>query len=298
MPKKKNYEFDYEWNGNVQPQKGVNIKTKNPFAKPLFASVKQSSKPSSTVCSTPEQAPTDIDELRKSHPWQKPQWATVDKSPQKGNARHIDKDAIPKPMLKKTPGMEVGGGTNVIQADDDAIAAMERKLAAAKQRKAALQAQKQEQEIPAADTDDTRAKHTSEETKLERARRLAKERELERWRATLKERNERDAAKRAAAAALVSNVRDDTAWQTQKSPEQNSRTALELSDTIPKEPQSDRQDRGSKVAPIVETITISAPERHCTPSTTICPSPTSQPDTAEELARQIAKLELELQQYQ
>jgi hypothetical protein len=214
MPKQKTYEHDYEWNGNAQPQKGVNIKEKNPWPTPVFASVQQpSNNNKKTISSTPVQAPTDIDELRQAHPWQKPHWATVDKSPNKKTTA-VDRDAIPKPMLKKTPGGN--GSTNIITADDDAIAAMERKLAAAKQRQAELM--QKGQAAAGNETNETvagREKHVSEETKLERARRLAKEKELERWRATLKERNERDKAQRHAA-GLVSHVLDDTAWQKPK----------------------------------------------------------------------------------
>lgn len=294
MPKTKNYEFDYEWNGNNQPQKGVNIKTKNPFAKPLFASVQQPSKPSNAVCSTPEQAPTDMEELRQSHPWQKPQWATVDKSPQKNNNRNIDKEAIPKPMLKKTPGSTNTNGSNVIHADDDAIAAMERKLAAAKQKKAELQA-KQQQTANAEEEVDQRTKHTTEETKLERARRLAKERELERWRATLKERNERDKAKRAAA-ALVSNVRDDTAWQTKQSPAREdprvSTTEATVPSTVANVPST------TETTEQVQEDTATS-EQELIPQINHCNTPASPlDDTADDLARQIAQLEMELKQYQ
>jgi hypothetical protein len=236
MPKQKTYEHDYEWNGNSQPQKGVNIKEQNPWPTPTFASVKPpSSSGKSTKVSTPVQPPTDLNELRQAHPWQKPQWATVDnnnKSPQKNSASScsvpvaIDRDAIPKPMLKKTPGDDCTN-TTAIQASDDAIAAMERTLAAAKQRQAAAQAKASnknepaEEETAAATAAAQRAKHQSEETKLEQARRVAKEKELERWRATLQERNERDKAKRQQARnGLVAHggLLDDTAWQ--KSPPQ------------------------------------------------------------------------------
>jgi hypothetical protein len=272
MPKQKTYEHDYEWNGNAQPQKGVNIKEKNPWPTPVFASVQQpSNNNKKTISSTPVQAPTDIDELRQAHPWQKPQWATVDKSPNKNTSTTaVDRDAIPKPMLKKTPGGNTST-TNIITADNDAIAAMERKLAAAKQRQAELM--QKGQAVASNETNETvagREKHVSEETKLERARRLAKEKELERWRATLKERNERDKAQRHAAAGLVSHVLDDTAWQKPKEqpkPKPQQQQQEEMQQQRPEEVEKTvRQDEvavvpaAGSISPIVVVQQHSVPE--------------------------------------
>jgi hypothetical protein len=352
MPKQKTYEHDYEWNGNSQPQKGVNIKEQNPWPTPTFASVKPpSSSGQSTKMSTPVQPPTDLNELRQAHPWQKPQWATVDnnnnKSPQKNNASvpavAIDRDAIPKPMLKKTPGDD-STNTTAIQASDDAIAAMERKLAAAKQRQSAAAAKASaKNETAEEEAAAQRAKHQSEETKLEQARRVAKEKELERWRATLQERNERDKAKRQQARnGLVTahGLLDDTAWQ--KKPTAAVETMTAADTTCEPAIQQDGGDAGDTTAadqyhhhnmtkPVVGESSAAATDdtgrrkndrmvhndcggdddddevahhhRSTTNSTTTTPSQQYQTETEEdpvaaELARQIAELEWELQQYQ
>ena len=93
---------------------------------------------------------------------------------------------------------------------------MERRIAEAKARKAALVLEKEKEAAAEAE----RQRHMVDETKVERARRLAKEREEARWRATLQERNERDKAKREAAriaAATTTAIHADAAWQNPKS---------------------------------------------------------------------------------
>lgn len=212
MPKNKQYEYDYEWDGNAKPQAGVNIAKKNPFKAPAWKSP-GASKPPKCQSHTPvqEAATPKRHELEAKFPWQKPNWATVDKSPKKQQHAQVIKSSIPKPMLKETPNSPLKsktGSSNTPSGDADAdseVQALERKIAEAKRRKEELMKQKEEEA--------ERTKHTVEETKLERARRLAKEREEQRWRDTLKERNERDKKKRLEAASKLAAPVSDKAWQ-------------------------------------------------------------------------------------
>jgi hypothetical protein len=221
MPKAKVYEHDYEWTGQENKPKGVNLQEKNPWNKPDWG-VKPvcQSGPTSSYDLHPDRF--DMDELQRRHQWEKPNWATV-----KGNTvgnKDVITDPIPKPMLKKlsvggSPGdngltSTATGSSSKSKTPDEVnneIADIERRIEDARQNKAALEKQKEE--------DEKRLKHTVEESKLEKARRLAKEREDARWRATLVERNQRDKEKREQArlAALQqSNLAastSDSMWQ-------------------------------------------------------------------------------------
>lgn len=223
MPKAKVYEHDYEWTGQENKPKGVNLQEKNPWNKPDWG-VKPASQSSSTGTSSYNLQPDrfDMDELQRRHQWETPNWATV-----KGNDtknRDVITDPIPKPMLKKSsvngcPGESgsastssgAGNAKKTPEQVDSEIADIERRIEEARQNKAALEKQTEEEE--------RRLKHTIEESKLEKARRLAKEREEARWRATLAERNKRDKEKREQArlAALqqssLAASTSDSIWQ-------------------------------------------------------------------------------------
>ena len=214
MPKNKTYEYDYEWAGQENKPKGVNLQEKNPWSKPDWGNAtKPAAGQTSSYVAQPDRF--GMDELQRRHQWEKPDWATV-KSNSKSAERDILKDPIPKPMLKKTAaGVATGikGATAGDKKSADAVAAaeaeitdMERRIEAAREAKATLEQQKLEEA--------QRTKHTVEETKREMARRLAKEREDARWRATLAERNARDKEKRehARLAALVSASSSDDIW--------------------------------------------------------------------------------------
>lgn len=228
MPSKKTYEYDYEWNGEENKQKGVVIQEKNPWNKPNWGNLSKpvSTSPSkSSFAAEPERF--GMEELQRRHQWTTPDWATVKGKKQPSEEKEILRDPIPKPMLKKTAaGTAAGiqgatGGPN--SAAEAEIAAMEQKIEQAKQKKAALE-QQQQQQVAEAEAERTRNK--VEESKLEKARRLNKEREDVRWRATLAERNERDKALREQArlAALKAGsnqpASSDAVWNTAHSEQQ------------------------------------------------------------------------------
>lgn len=220
MPKEKSYEYDYEWSGEENKPKGVNLHEKNPWNKPNWGNAAKPVASSGQTSQTPQSDPLDMDELQRRHQWETPNWATV-KDGKKDSNKEILKDSIPKPMLKKTAagtasGIQgasaTGGKTDAISiaAAEAEIADMERRIQEARMKKAALEQEKQlHDEVE-------RAKHTVEETKLEQARRLAKEREEARWRATLAERNALDKEKREkarlAATQQGANPSSDAAW--------------------------------------------------------------------------------------
>jgi hypothetical protein len=232
MPKNKVYEHDYEWTGQENKAKGVNLQEKNPWSKPAWGS--QSNERS---CSTSSYAAQPdrfgMNELQRLHQWEKPNWATAKESSTNTN-KDILKDSIPKPMLKKTVAGVASGiqgassvvsGRNNKPADETEkeIAEMERRIEEVRQKKLALEKQKLEDEEKA---EQQRNKHTIEESKLEKARRLAKEREDARWRATLGERNERDKEKReharltALSQSSTAPCTSDTVWQKTQDEEQ------------------------------------------------------------------------------
>lgn len=236
--KNKNYDFDYEWSGNAGEVKGVNLAEKNPWNKPGWNTVVKADSKTTGNSSIVEQKPTDWQRLQDQHQWSTPEWATM-KGKNTSN-KTIVKDPVPKPsMLKKkqfggganNPKMGAGagdatntkgGGSAVTDAEME-IAEMERLIEQARQKKAAMLAQKmKDEEEQRAEAE--RVKHTVNETALEKARREAKEREEARWRATLAERNARDKEKREQArlAALggqeqQSKLHGDTSWQKQQS---------------------------------------------------------------------------------
>lgn len=215
MPKNKVYEYDYEWNGQENESKGVNINEKNPWNKPDWGTKpkKDHSGPQSSYVTQPDRF--GMEELQRRHQWEKPDWATMQKKSNGSTAvpdndKDIIKDPIPKPMLKKTVAGVASGilgasasttstttssksKQKTSEETEREIAEMERRIAEARQKKAALEQQKQ---IEDAEAVLARPKHTVEESKLERARRLAKEREEARWRATLAERNLREKEQR------------------------------------------------------------------------------------------------------
>jgi hypothetical protein len=206
MPKNKVYDHDYEWSGQENESKGINLSEKNPWNKPDWGT-KPKSEPTapqqqSSYATQPDRF--GMEELQQRHQWAKPDWATMQKGSGTGSNRNdIIKDPIPKPMLKKTAAgvasgiqgaSNTGGKNNTSTKDQEQeIAEMERRIEEARQKKFALEQQRkvEEEEAEAA-----RQKHTVEESKLERARRLAKEREEARWRATLTERNLREKEQR------------------------------------------------------------------------------------------------------
>ena len=190
MPKIKVYEHDYEWTGQENKPKGVNIQEKHPWNKPNWGENPVGQSHSATSYDLhPDRF--DMDELQRRHQWETPQWATV-----KGRCENMNRDVIsdpiPKPMLKTTGSSGSPGKNGSTSADirnktrkpdemDKEIADMKRQIEEVKQKKEALMKQKQEED------EHERTKHTIKESKIEKARRLAKEREDARWRATLAE---------------------------------------------------------------------------------------------------------------
>jgi hypothetical protein len=222
MPKTKVYEYDYEWTGEENKLKGVNIQEKNPWNKPDWG-VKPVSQSSSTSSYDLYPDRFDMNELQRRHQWEKPNWATV-KDHDVNKNKDVISDPIPKPMLKKVSARCSQGEngststgkrdkTNTPEQVDKEIVELEDRIEEAREKKAALEKQKQD------DDEHERLKHTVEESRLEKARRLAKEREEARWRATLTERNQRDKEKREQARLLAlqqSNLvasTSDSVWQ-------------------------------------------------------------------------------------
>jgi hypothetical protein len=222
MPKTKVYEHDYEWTGQENKPKGVNIQEKNPWNKPEWGARPVSNSSSTSPLDDRQPDLVDMDELQRRHQWEKPNWATV--NDHNVNNKDVITDPIPKPMLKKSTvkGSPGENGLTLTSKDPDRktktpeqvhneIADIERRIEEARNNQAALEKQKEE--------DERRQKHKVEESKLEKARRLAKEREEARWRATLAERNQRDKEKREQArrAALQNNNHavstSDNIWQ-------------------------------------------------------------------------------------
>ena len=232
MSKNKVYEHDYEWKGQENESKGVNINEKNPWNKPDWGTKpkKDHSTPQSSSSVTPADHFGTMEELQRRHQWEKPDWATIQKrggesTPMDSN-KDIIKDPIPKPMLKKTVAGVASGilgasstttsagsksKNKTFEDTDREIAEMEKSIEVARQKKAVLEQQKQIEEAEAAIA---RQKHTVEESKLERARRLAKEREEIRWRATLAERNLRDKEQREHARLAALNKSSNTTSKT------------------------------------------------------------------------------------
>jgi hypothetical protein len=284
--KKKNkvYEFDYEWNGQAERSKGVNLKEQNPWHKPAFASVvvPTNNQRINTDYRSMEQAPKldkkGMDKLKENHQWQIPEWATVkQKQQQPSSAEPILKDPIPKPMLKKT---NRGDGPTSIAETEAAIAEMQRQIQIlqAQKKKAAssvaaagggggtaldsTSTQKDKQDHPEEQQQQQqqqRDKHLANETQLERARRLAKEREEQRWRATLKERNLRDAEKRRlarlqAASTTQQKSSDDTWKQTQDQQE------LQYQERVRQEGEKRRENEMAQAQAAASVV--SPPEPH------------------------------------
>jgi hypothetical protein len=223
MPKNKVYEHDYEWSGQENESKGVNINEKNPWNRPQWGTKpkKDHSGPQSSYATQPERFAT-MEELQRQHQWEKPDWATVQKKGSNNSVlptndnKDIIKDPIPKPMLKKTAAGVASGilgastatsqifnnkKSKATEETEREIAEMERRIEEARKKKVALEQQKLLEEAEEAAA---RQKHTVEESKLERARRLAKEKEEARWRATLAERilREKEQREQARLAAL------------------------------------------------------------------------------------------------